>query len=408
MTLANPAPATLLVTVTGRDRPGVSARLLSTLSVFPVTLVDLEQVVIGGRLVLGALLSADDRSAPGVRAGRMFDEVRAAVEKTVVDIGMEVDFATGGERVGSASGNTKLDVTILADPLRPGALSAITSCIARAGANIDRIERLAGYPVTALLLTLSGADIERLRTGLALEAVTQSIDVAVQPSGLHRRSKHLVVMDVDSTLIQGEVIELLAEHAGCAEEVARVTEEAMRGELDFEESLRRRVALLKGLDAGALEEVRGQLVLTPGARTLVRTLKRLGYECALVSGGFTQLTDSLVERLGIDYSAANTLEIVDGKLTGGLVGPIIDRKGKAIALERFAAEAGVPLSQTVAIGDGANDLDMLQLAGLGVAFNAKPVVRAKADTSVSVPYLDSIVFLLGISREDVEAADLDG
>ncbi|NYE44922.1 phosphoserine phosphatase [Spinactinospora alkalitolerans] len=382
----------------------MSARLLSTLSVFPVTLADLEQVVIGGRLVLGALLSVDDRVAPGVSRDRVFEEVRSAIEKTVVDLGMQVECSDGNGRV-SAAGTGKLHVTILANPLRPGALGAIASCVARAGANIDRIERLASYPVTSIELVVSGADTEQLRADLAMEAATQSIDVAVQPSGLHRRGKHLVVMDVDSTLIQGEVIELLAEHAGCAEEVARVTAEAMRGELDFEESLRRRVALLKGLDASALDDVREKLVLTPGARTLVRTLKRLGYECAIVSGGFSQVTDALVERLGIDHSAANTLEIVDGRLTGGLVGPIIDRKGKATALERFAAEAGVPLTQTVAIGDGANDLDMLQTAGLGVAFNAKPLVREQADTSVSVPYLDTIVFLLGVSREEIEAAD---
>ncbi|MFC7326221.1 phosphoserine phosphatase SerB [Marinactinospora rubrisoli] len=397
-------PSTLLVTVTGRDRPGVSARLLSTLSVYPVTISDLEQVVIGGRLVLGALLAVDERVAPGVNRERVFEEVRGAVEKTAVNLDMDVEFAPGGGRVGAAAPD-RLHVTILANPLRPGALGAITSCVARAGANIDRIERLASYPVTSIELVVSGADSDRLRADLAMEAATQEIDVAVQPAGLHRRAKHLVVMDVDSTLIQGEVIELLAEYAGCAEEVARVTAEAMRGELDFEESLRRRVALLKGLDAGALDAVRERLELTPGARTLVRTLKRLGYECAIVSGGFTQVTDALVERLGFDYSAANTLEIADGKLTGGLIGPVIDRGGKADALRRFAADAGVPLSQTVAIGDGANDLDMLRAAGLGVAFNAKPVVREQADTSVSVPYLDAIVFLLGISREEVEAAD---
>ncbi|MDA8369656.1 MAG: phosphoserine phosphatase SerB [Nocardiopsaceae bacterium] len=396
--------STLLVTVTGRDRPGVSARLLSTLSVFPVTLADLEQVVIGGRLVLGALLMVDESVAPGVSRERVFEEVRSAVEKTSIDLDMDVEFSNGNGRVSAAS-TDQLHATVLADPLRPGALGAIASCVARAGANIDRIERLASYPVTSIELEISGADPERLRGDLAMEAATQSIDVALQPSGLHRRAKHLIVMDVDSTLIQGEVIELLAEHAGCAKEVARVTEEAMRGELDFEESLRRRVALLKGLDASALDAVREKLVLTPGARTLVRTLKRLGYECAIVSGGFTQITDALVDRLDLDYSAANTLEVIGGKLTGDLVGPVIDRKGKALALERFAQEAGVPLNQTVAIGDGANDLDMLRAAGLGVAFNAKPVVREQADTSVSVPYLDTIVFLLGISREEVEAAD---
>lgn len=283
--------STLLVTVTGRDRPGVSARLLSTLSVFPVTLVDLEQVVIGGRLVLGALLDVDESVAPGVRRERLFQEVRSAVEKTVIDLDMVAEFAGGNGRVSPTTADP-LHVTILASPLRPGALGAIASCVARAGANIDRIERLASYPVTSIELDISGADPEKLRGDLSMEAATQSIDVAVQSSGLHRRAKHLVVMDVDSTLIQGEVIELLADHAGCAEEVARVTEEAMRGELDFEESLRRRVALLEGLDASAMEEVRDKLVLTPGARTLVRTLKRLGYECAIVSGGFSQITDA--------------------------------------------------------------------------------------------------------------------
>jgi phosphoserine phosphatase len=213
------------------------------------------------------------------------------------------------------------------------------------------------------------------------------------------------VMDVDSTLIQDEVIELLAERAGQGAEVARVTEAAMRGELDFEASLRQRVTLLAGLSVDAVDEVRRAVQLTPGARTLVRTLKRLDHEIGIVSGGFTQVTDALVADLGLDYAAANTLEVVDGRLTGGLVGPIIDRAGKAAALERFAAAAGVPLSQTVAIGDGANDLDMLARAGLGVAFNAKPVVREAAQVSLSVPYLDAILFLLGITREEVEAAD---
>lgn len=394
----------LLVTVTGQDRPGVSARLLTTLGTFPLTIVDLEQVVIGDRLVLGAQLAVDERVAPGVRHDRLFAEARDEVSKTAADLGLEVEFGDG-DSDSRAPIADRLHVTLLADPLRPAALGAITSCVARGEANIDRIERLANYPVTAIELTISGGDHDQLRTELATEAATQAIDVAVQSSGLHRRSKHLIVMDVDSTLIQGEVIELLAEYAGCAEQVAGVTEEAMRGNLDFEESLRRRVALLQGLDASALDAVRDNLVLAPGARTLARTLKRLGYECAIVSGGFTQVTDKLVADLGIDYSAANTLEVVDGKLTGELTGPIIDRPGKAAALRRFATEAEVPLNRTVAIGDGANDLDMLATAGLGVAYNAKPVVREAADTSVNVPYLDTIVFLLGISREEIENAD---
>ncbi|AFR09911.1 MULTISPECIES: phosphoserine phosphatase SerB [Nocardiopsis] len=399
--------STLLVTMTGHDRPGISARLLSTLSVFPVTIVDLEQVVLGGRLVLGAVLEVDERVAPGVSHRRVYEEVRSALDKTAIDLEMDVEYADGNGRV-NASGEERLHVTVLASPLRPGALGAIASCVARSGANIDRIERLSAYPVTSVEMEISGGNADQLRAELAMESATQGVDVAVQAGGLHRRSKHLVIMDVDSTLIQGEVIELLAAHAGCEDEVAKVTEEAMRGELDFEESLRRRVALLKGLDASAIEKVRDEIRLTPGARTLVRTLKHLGYECGIVSGGFTQITDVLVERLGLDYSAANTLEVVDGVLTGELVGPIIDRKGKAITLRDFAEQAGVPLNQTVAIGDGANDLDMLQTAGLGVAFNAKPVVREQADTSVNVPYLDTIAFILGITREEIEAADLHG
>jgi len=320
---------------------------------------------------------------------------------------MDVEVSPGtGDNAPRPSG--RLHVTVLGHPLRPAAVAAAAARIAGCGANIDRITRLSRYPVTSLELDLSGADDPaRLRRELVAEAALGEFDIAVQPAGLHRRAKRLVVMDVDSTLIQAEVIELLAERAGQGAEVARVTEAAMSGELDFEASLRSRVALLDGLPAEAVDEVRRAIELTPGARTLVRTLKRLDHEVGIVSGGFTQVTDALAADLGLDYAAANTLEIVDGRLTGRLVGPIIDRPGKAEALERFAAAAGVPLSQTVAIGDGANDLDMLALAGLGVAFNAKPVVREAAEVSLNLPYLDAILYLLGITREEVEAADAE-
>jgi len=390
-----PARGSLLVTVTGKDRPGVTSALLGTLATWDMTVHDVEQVVIRGRLVLGVLLGA----AAGTE-GR----VRTALEEALTPLGMDVEVSAVPDE-GAAPRRGRSHVTVLGHPLRPAALGGVAGCIADYGGNIDRIVRIARYPVTAVELEVSGADPALLRRQLALAASTLGVDVAVERSGLHRRAKRLVVLDVDSTLVQGEVIEMLAEHAGCAAEVAEVTERAMRGELDFVESLRARVRLLTGVPATALDDVRRDLQLARGARTFVRTLKRLDYRIAVVSGGFTQVTDALVAELGIDYSAANTLEVVAGRLTGELVGPVVDRAGKAEALERFAREAGVAVSQTVAIGDGANDLDMLARAGLGIAYNAKPVVREAADAALNLPYLDAILFLLGISREEIEDAD---
>ncbi len=390
------APKTLLITLTGKDRPGVTSTVFSTLAAFGVEVLDIEQIVLRRRLVLGLLVTAP----------RDWKSLRAAVERVAEDLDMqvEVDRGTGDNR---QRPDGRSHVTVLGMPLKPSAVAAIAGRIADTGANIDRIERMARYPVTAIDLHVSGVDPDRLRVVLAEEAAAQAVDVAVQPAGLLRRGMRLIVMDVDSTLVQGEVIEMLAEHAGCFDEVARVTEAAMRGELDFEQSLRERVALLEGLDASALDRVYDDILLAPGARTLVRTLKRLGYRFAIVSGGFTHVTDKIAEDLGIDFAAANELEVVDGRLTGRIVGDVVDRAGKAAALRRFAAEAGISQAATIAIGDGANDLDMLSAAGLGIAFNAKPVVQRAADTSVNVPYLDAIIYLLGISREEVEAADAE-
>jgi phosphoserine phosphatase len=298
-------------------------------------------------------------------------------------------------------------VTIIGTPLKATAMAAIAGRIADSGANIDRIERMARYPVTAIDLHVSGVPTERLRTSLAEEAARHDIDVAVQSANLLRRGMRLIVMDVDSTLIQGEVIEMIAAYAGHEAEVARITEAAMRGELDFETSLRSRVALLEGVAASALDEVYDAIVLAPGARTMVRTLKRLGYRFAIVSGGFSQITDRLAVDLGIDFARANELEIVDGLLTGRIIGDVVDRAGKAQALREFAASSGLSEQSVIAIGDGANDLDMLNAAGLGVAYNAKAVVQQAAHTSVNVPYLDTIIYLLGITREEVEAADAE-
>jgi phosphoserine phosphatase len=317
---------------------------------------------------------------------------------------LEIDQGSGDNRPRPEG---RSHVTVLGTPLKASAVAAIAGRIADTGANIDRIERMARYPVTAIDLHVSGVAPEKLRAILTREAAAQGVDIAVQAANLMRRGMRLIVMDVDSTLIQGEVIEMLAARAGCEEEVARVTEQAMRGELDFAESLRSRVALLEGLEATALDEVYDDLLLAPGARTTVRVLKRLGYRFAIVSGGFSQLTDRLAADLGIDFARANELEIVDGRLTGRVVGEIVDRAGKAEALRRFAEASGVPVNATIAIGDGANDLDMLNAAGLGIAFNAKPVVQEAAHAAVNVPYMDAVLYLLGISREEIVEADAE-
>ena len=385
---------TVLVTLIGADQSGVTTRLFDDLSAFAVEVIDIEQLVVRGRLILSALLTIpDDREG-------LESTVHAVGEAFGLDV--SVEYGTGDNRprrVGRAQ------VVLLGAPLNPGAMAAIAAQIKDDGGNIDRIVRMARYPVTAIRMEVSGADPDELQAHLAAVAFEQGVDIAVQENGIQRHAQRLVVMDVDSTLIQGEVIEMIAAHAGFEAEVAAITESAMNGELDFSESLTARVKLLEGVEESALGEVYDALVYAPGARTMIRTLKRLGYRFALVSGGFTQIIERIADELGVDYFAANELEVIDGKLTGRILGDVVDRAGKADALRRFADEARIPVRNTVAIGDGANDLDMLAASGLGIAFNAKPVVRDQARTSVNVPYLDAIVYLLGITREEVEAAD---
>jgi phosphoserine phosphatase len=385
---------TLLVTATGRDRPGVTSALFSVVEEHHAEVVDLEQIVVRGHLTLSFLLAGwSDETT-----------LRSALHRAGRQVGMTVSSELGTGDHGRRRGQRSA-VVVIGSPLRGAQVSALTRSVSELGGNIDRIRRLARYPVTAIELDVSGPTVAELRGVLGPIASAAGFDVSVAPGGLARRGRRLVVMDVDSTLIQDEVIELLAEHAGRGAEVAAVTERAMRGELDFAQSLHERVATLAGLPESVLAEVRAAVRLTPGARTLVRTLKRLGFTVALVSGGFLEIVQPIADELEIDHARANELEVVDGRLTGRVRGAIVDRAGKASALREFAALEGLPLSRTVAIGDGANDLDMLQVAGLGVAFNAKPVVQAQAHTAVNVPYLDAVLFLLGITRDEVEDAD---
>jgi phosphoserine phosphatase len=389
------SPRTILVHVSGRDRPGITTGLLGVLAEAGVELYDMEQVVVRERLTLDLLL--------GVGEG---DDAL----KELLFHGFQHDLQLDFEVVEDAPSRPAAErsiVTVIGATLPPGALRDVTGAIAAGGGNIDRIVRLSRYPVVSFEFVVVDGDVDRMRTHLVEASAANGIDVAVQRESLGRRAKRLVVMDVDSTLIQDEVIELLAAEAGCGAEVAAITDRAMRGELDFAASLGERVAKLAGTPVEVLDRVGDAISLTPGARTFVRTLKRLGYTVAIVSGGFTPVVDRLAADLGIDHAVANDLEVVDGRLTGRVLGEVVDRAGKAAVLQRIAAAEGIPLEQTVAIGDGANELDMLGVAGLGIAFNAKPVVREAADTAVSVPYLDAILFLLGIRRDEVEAADAD-
>jgi phosphoserine phosphatase len=394
----------VLITTTGPDKPGVSSVLFAALTRHGVDVLDVEQVVIRGQLVLGVLVAVEHDP----------EGLQEAVEQAMASVGMHVEV-----RIGSAIGDDPFApgkqgsshvLVVLGRPLTARAFTEVARRLAAVDANIDSIRGVADYPVTGLEIYVSvakdtiAAD-EELRAVIADVASKVGLDVAVERAGLARRAKRLVVFDVDSTLVQGEVIEMLGAHAGVEPKVREITEAAMRGELNFTESLEQRVALLEGLPEAMLDEVAESLELTPGARTTVRTLKRLGFRCGVVSGGFTRIIDRLVEDLGLDFAAANDLEVVDGKLTGRVLGEVVDRAGKATVLRRFAADFGIPLTQCVAVGDGANDIDMLAAAGMGVAFNAKPALREVADTALSHPYLDAVLFVLGVTRAEVEAAD---
>ena len=389
---------TFLVTVSGPDRVGVGAELflaLTSLEARGIAITDVAQITIRGALVLCAEVSSRNAVSETV-----IEEALAQRDIVSQGITVSVEEVTPSD----VSDGRRLLVTFLAPRISATQLGSVFAAIAASGSTCERIVHLASYPVDCYELVVRGPDHASLREALIEVARTIGVDLAVQRAGLHRRAKHLVVMDADSTLLQDEVIDLLADECGCAAEVSEITELAMSGAIDFAEALRRRVALLAGLPASVLDDVRSRLRLTPGARTLLRTLQRLGYVPAVVSGGFVEVLAPLMAELKVEYLAANRLEIADEKLTGRLVGDIVDRAGKASALRRFAEEVGVPLEQTVAVGDGANDIDMLSAAGLGIAFNAKPVVQEHADTRLTVPYLDAVLYFLGISREEIETA----
>ncbi len=379
----------VVVTLFGPDRQGVTATTFALLARHNAQLLDVEQSLFRGRLSLAAYAAMKPEEIDGLAA---------ELEATLGEYQPQVE-----KEKASASPRSTHVAVVLGNPVTASDLKRIGETITSYGANIDRIRGISEYPLTGLelFLSLDGSGVP-LRKALATLTSELDVDVAIERAGLHRRSTRLVCFDCDSTLITGEVIEMLAAHAGKEEEVAEVTARAMRGEIDFEESLRQRVATLKGLDASIIEDVIADITLTPGARTTITTLKKMGYTTAVVSGGFNQVLDPVAKELGIDYARANELEIVDGKLTGQVLGEVVDRMAKARFLREFAALAGLRKEQTVAVGDGANDIDMISAAGLGIAFNAKPVLRKVADASVNHPFLDEVLYILGVPRGEIE------
>ena len=388
-----------LILISGVDAPGVTQALFAALEPFSISILDIEQVVIRGRLILTTLITLDPAHASAIEA-----DLIETTNKLGLDLA--IDFS---DQPKSDPENSNLHVVVLSQDLHPSSIGALASKIAEQGGNIDRIHRTASYPLTAIEFEVSlNIDDEKLKViqrELAEIAQSNGIDIAVEQSGLARRAKRIVLLDMDSTLIQQEVIDLLAAKCGVGEKVAAITESAMRGELDFTASLNARVKLLAGADIDILESVKSGITLTPGARTLIRTLHKLGHKVGVVSGGFLDVIEPLLQELKIDFYRANKLEILDEKLTGNLLGAIIDKNAKADALREFAAAENVSLAQTIAIGDGANDLGMLEIAGLGIAFNAKPAVRAAAKSSINSPYLDSVLYLMGITRSEIEDAE---
>ena len=389
MPIENKPAFTGLILVSGEDRPGITESLMQTLSAFSVTIIDIEQLVIRDRLLLTVLLSLDEAHAEAIT-----EDLGVLQEQIGLDIA--IDFTQQDST--KISGET-LRVIVVGNSIKPSGLAAVASQIAKLGGNISAIKRTAVNPLISIELELSipNNSLKAVQGALASVAIENKIDLAVEPGGLQRKSKRIVMLDMDSTLIEQEVINLLGQAAGKSSEIEAITDKAMAGDLDFKTALIERVSLLKGLDHNILSQVRDQITLTKGAKKLVDELHQQGHKVGVVSGGFIEVIEPILKSLEIDFYRANKLKIQDGVLTGEIDGPLIDSHAKRMALEEFADQEQVQLEQTVAIGDGANDLEMIKAAGLGIAFNAKPKVAAAADTTISNQDLSTVLLLMGIS-----------
>ncbi len=399
----------LLINVSGEDRPGVTTAVTSALAQYQVSILDIGQAVIHDTLTLGILaeVPASNESAP------LLKDVLFQVHR----LGMQVRFQPIAEESYehwvSQQGKPRHLITLLAPRIKAEHIARVTAVTAASGLNIDKINRLSGriplhriadHSKACVEFSVRGtpADHDDFRVTLLELASEMDVDLAYQEDNIFRRHRRLVVFDMDSTLIEAEVIDELAKEAGVGEQVAAITEAAMRGELDFVDSFTRRVGLLKGLDSGVLDAIAARLPLTDGAEELIATLKRLGYKTAILSGGFDYFGREIQRKLGIDYLYANQLEVVDGRVTGRVTGTVVDGQRKAELLKTLAAKENISLEQTVAVGDGANDLPMLSIAGLGIAFRAKPIVKASAKQAISKLGLDSVLYLMGIRDRDTQ------